>query len=178
MRLPWPAIAGLWLILAAGRAWASEPVLPEPQRKSLEEHLPYGLPSDGELLFRRGYVAGHNNWLKIPNWVAYHLPREKVKGNTERTKAFTADPELKAFQRSEPEDYKGSGFDRGHMAPAADMKTDQEEMEESFLLSNITPQVGKGFNRASEEAEDWVRRGLKRGESGSSPARSSSPRAT
>ena len=70
MRLPWPAIAGLWFLFAPGQAGAVETGLPEPQRKSVEEHLPFGLPSTGELLFRRGYVAGHNNWLKIPNWVA------------------------------------------------------------------------------------------------------------
>ncbi|MBI5624426.1 MAG: DNA/RNA non-specific endonuclease [Elusimicrobia bacterium] len=147
------------VLLLAGAAWGAELPAAEPRERLIEQHLPYGLPSTGELLFRRGYVAGHNNWLKIPNWVAYHLPAAKIKGDTERAKAFVADPELKPFQRAEPEDYKGSGYDRGHMAPAADMKTDPEEMEESFLLSNVTPQVGKGFNRGVwKKLEDRVRR--------------------
>jgi endonuclease G len=51
-----------------------------------------------------------------------------------------------AHQRSKPAHYKGSGFDRGHLAPAGDMRSD-EAMNDSFRLSNVSPQVGNGFNR-------------------------------
>ncbi|MBI4676900.1 MAG: DNA/RNA non-specific endonuclease [Elusimicrobia bacterium] len=122
MRLAPRLLAGALLFLRFGPAQAAEqPFLPEPQRQLVKEHTPFGLPSTGELLFRRGYVAGHNNWLKIPNWVAYHLPREKITGDAERAKTFTADPELKPFQRSEPDDYtrkrirpRPHGPGRGH----------------------------------------------------------------
>lgn len=161
MRL-WPvSLAGALVALCLGLAKAQfqADYLPEPQRALAKRHIPFGLPSTGELLFHRGYVAGHNNWLKIPNWVAYHLPREKVQGDAARSDKFVPDPELKPYQRSEPADYRESGFDRGHLAPAADMKSDNAEMADSFLMSNITPQVGKGFNRGIwKKLEDRVRR--------------------
>lgn len=49
--------------------------------------------------------------------------------------------------RAKLQDYFRSGYDRGHMVPAADAKFSQDAMDETFLLSNIAPQVGVGFNR-------------------------------
>jgi DNA/RNA endonuclease G (NUC1) len=59
---------------------------------------------------------------------------------------FREDDSLLVHHRSRPAHYKGSGLDRGHLAPAADMISD-EGMSDSFRLSNVSPQVGKGFNR-------------------------------
>lgn len=53
------------------------------------------------------------------------------------------------FDRSENSDYKHSGFDRGHLAAAGNHKTNQKHIEQTFFLSNMAPQVGKGFNRDS-----------------------------
>ena len=61
--------------------------------------------------------------------------------------------------RSNNADYFRSGYDRGHLVPAADAKQSQEAMNETFLLSNIAPQVGEGFNRDYwAHTEDFVRR--------------------
>lgn len=61
--------------------------------------------------------------------------------------------------RARLQDYFRSGYDRGHMVPAADAKRSQEAMDETFLLSNIAPQVGAGFNRHYwAYLEDWCRR--------------------
>lgn len=140
--------------------------LTDAQTASVHEHLPFGLPSTGELLFREGYVVSHNNWLKIPNWAAYHISSMTLSGDFERGNNFRADPELKPWQRSEPADYKKSGYDQGHMAPAAANKRSEEAMSESFLLSNMAPQVGIGFNRGIwKDLEDKVRGwALSRGE--------------
>jgi endonuclease G len=51
--------------------------------------------------------------------------------------------------RSENADYKGSGYDRGHLAAAGNHKVEQKHMEQTFFLSNMAPQVGVGFNRDS-----------------------------
>lgn len=121
--------------------------LTEEQTASVHEHLPFGLPSTGELLFRQGYVVSHNNWLKIPNWSAYHVSSTTLHGTLGRSNDFRDDEDLKPWQRSEPADYKRSGYDQGHMAPAGAMKRGEGAMSESFLLSNMVPQVGVGFNR-------------------------------
>jgi len=61
--------------------------------------------------------------------------------------------------RARLQDYFRSGYDRGHMVPAADAKFSQEAMDETFILSNIAPQVGDGFNRHYwAYLEDWCRR--------------------
>lgn len=61
--------------------------------------------------------------------------------------------------RSQNSDYKGSGFDRGHLAAAGNHKHDQKHIEETFYLTNMAPQVGSGFNRdAWNDLEKYVRK--------------------
>ncbi|MEW5317411.1 MAG: hypothetical protein WDW38_008708 [Sanguina aurantia] len=60
---------------------------------------------------------------------------------------FCEDKDLDPRFRSRLSDYRNSGYDRGHMAPAANHKGSQQEMDETFSLVNVSPQVGKGFNR-------------------------------
>lgn len=113
-----------------------------------QEHVKYGAPSTNPtLLCRVGYALSHNATHKVPDWVAYHLTAQKMQGTHPRSNDFRPDPDLEKGKRAELKDYKGSGFDRGHMAPAAAMKWSAKAMSESFLLSNMAPQVGAGFNR-------------------------------
>ncbi len=112
-----------------------------------EQHVKYGAPSQAPvLLCRLGYALSFDTGHRVPDWVAYHLTRQKMSGTHPRSNDFRPDPDLDTGQRSELSDYAGSGFDRGHMAPAASMKWDARAMSESFLLSNMAPQVGAGFN--------------------------------
>jgi endonuclease G len=108
-----------------------------------------GLPStDGELLCRKGYLVSYNKDRKNPNWVMERLTVDHFEGQRlKRKDSFQADPDLKEGERAELYDYKGSGFDRGHMAPSANMAWDRVAMEESFYLSNMVPQVGVGMNQ-------------------------------
>lgn len=113
-----------------------------------QEHVKYGAPSqDSTLLCRLGYAVSHDDSKKIPRWVAYHLTADKVSGTIPRKDSFRADQDLPEIARAKLSDYSGSGFDRGHMAPAAAMKWSERAMRESFLLTNMSPQVGIGFNR-------------------------------
>ena len=127
-----------------------------------EHHVTYGAPSlKPALLCRLGYALSHNSKHKVPDWVAYRLTREKMRGTYPRSNNFRADPDLESGQRAVLLDYKLSGFDRGHMAPAAAMKWDARAMSESFLLSNMAPQVGNGFNRGiwrvlERNVRDWT----------------------
>jgi endonuclease G, mitochondrial len=67
--------------------------------------------------------------------------------------------DYKSFHRSSNSDYKGSGFDRGHMAAAGNHRITQQHCDQTFVLSNMAPQVGKGFNRdAWNNLEQHVRK--------------------
>lgn len=131
------------------------------------EFAAYGVPSlTGDLLCRRGFLLAHDPAKKTPVWVAEHLTRDKSKGAVKRSDDFQPDSDLAHGKRAELADYKGSGYDRGHMAPAADMAWDDQAMTESFYLSNMVPQAGVGMNRGIwMELEKKVRRWAKeRGE--------------
>lgn len=120
----------------------------------------FGVPSaTGDFLCRKGFLLSHDPEKKTPLWVAQRLTRDKLTGSVKRSNNFKADRELKQGKRAELSDYKGSGFDRGHMAPAGDMAWDPQAMSESFFLSNMVPQVGEGMNRGIwKDLEEKVRR--------------------
>lgn len=134
-----------------------------PERDESTEHILFGCPgTDGTMLYRKGYVLAHDNDKKVAIWVSYHLKDTYLVRNTGRTDDFRPDPDLPEGQRSELVDYRRSGYDRGHLAPAGDMTRSEEIMSESFLLSNMAPQVGVGFNRGiwrelESMVRDWAR---------------------
>lgn len=94
---------------------------------------------DEQLIDYEGMTISFNPDMHIPNWVGWELLGSEVDGNTERSNKFWADS--KVHGSSTPDDYKGSGYDRGHMAPAADMKWSAKAMNESFSMANICPQT-------------------------------------
>lgn len=115
---------------------------------------PAGTPE--QLLLRTGYTASYNRQWKLPNWVCYELVRSELQGSASRSNRFVSDPDVEGTP-ADTRDYTRSGYDRGHMAPAADMKWSKRAMEESFLLSNICPQA-PGLNRGRwKELEELVR---------------------
>lgn len=110
-------------------------------------HVAFGVPGAADqLLCREGYAVGYDYDKKVPIWVAYHLTENSVERKYERSNRFHEDEEIPAAYRSTLSDYKGSGYDRGHMAPAATVDFSKTSMQESFLLTNMTPQL-PGFNR-------------------------------
>ena len=92
------------------------------------------------VIVHKGYTVSYNADWKIPNWVAYELTDEEVAGEEPRASKFVPDPMVPKYESATTDDYKNSGWDRGHMAPAADMKWHPQAMKESFYLSNICPQ--------------------------------------
>lgn len=116
---------------------------------SLQLEIPKTVGKRNEMVIRHlGYTVSYNNFYKTPNWVAWELTRQETEGDEERTNKFLPDPELPE-PRVTTSDYTRSGYDRGHMAPAADMKWSSRAMKESFYMSNICPQNRK-LNR-----DDW-----------------------
>ncbi|KAF7778896.1 hypothetical protein Agabi119p4_3241 [Agaricus bisporus var. burnettii] len=133
--------------------------------------LRYGNPGPiADFIQRQAYVAAYDRRLRHPAWTAEHLtlaslgksrvtPPEENSGGDRSNSAFKEDDSLPVVFRSKLSDYFRSGYDRGHMVPAADAKMSQEAMNETFYMSNIAPQVGDGFNRHYwAYLEDWCRR--------------------
>ena len=103
-------------------------------------------PIRGEqIITHTGYTLSYNEEYELPSYVAYELTRDEVLGGGEREDSFKADPDVRTGS-AELSDYRGSGYDRGHMAPAADFKWSDEAMSDTFYMSNMCPQ-DPSFNR-------------------------------
>ena len=110
------------------------------------EHLELPRPNPyGQIIMHTGYTLSYNPAFRIANWVAYELKAEETVAVVKRNDKFIPDPLLSSGPVSNS-DYKGSGYDRGHLAPSADMCYSYQTMAESFYLSNMAPQ-NPGFNR-------------------------------
>lgn len=105
------------------------------------------------------YTLSYNEKTEQADWVAYELKAEELIPVVTRSDNFKPDPLVKSGTANNT-DYKASGFDRGHLAPAADMLCDEKAMEESFYYSNISPQhpsLNRGKWRSLEEmVRQWA----------------------
>lgn len=139
--------------LAQGHRGMGEP----PLNARLME-LP-AIRSNDVVLVYNGFVVNYNTKRLIPNWVAYELTAAEVAGEVPRAKGFSMDLDYKSRQAMR-EDYSNTGWDKGHMAPAADMKWSQSAMNESFYLTNICPQNhdlnGKDWQTLEKYVRDWA----------------------
>lgn len=112
-----------------------------------------------QILSYKGFTVSYNNNTRLPNWVAYELTATEVAGDLPRKDKFRPDPAAKGPQANK-EDYRNSGWDRGHMAPAADMKWDAEAMGESCYFTNICPQNpqlnGGDWKELEEKCRKWA----------------------
>jgi endonuclease G len=128
----------------------------------LESAASVGLPltsNAAEVLTYTGFALKYSEQYEQAEWVAYQLTDEEVRGQYDRSDDFRVDPKVQTGS-AEPDDYRGSGFDRGHLAPAGDMKWSSAAMSESFLMSNMSPQ-NAGFNRGiwrklEEQVREWA----------------------
>ena len=111
-----------------------------------------------QVIRHTGYTVSYNAETKLPNWVAWTLTPERFEEVVSRYDKFLPDPEV-----ADPvttDDYRRSGYDRGHMCPAADNKWDEQAMRESFYMTNVCPQdhnLNRGDWKELEEAcRDWT----------------------
>jgi endonuclease G len=124
-------------------------------KKELAITCPLLLPGE-QVISHTAYSFSYNEQHEQANWVAYLLTKTHLGDGVERSNRFLEDP-LVLTGTATNADYTKSGYDRGHLAPAADMSWSFEVMQESFYYSNMSPQL-PGFNRGIwKKLEEQVR---------------------
>lgn len=116
----------------------------------------------GEVILNPYYALSYSEKHEQAEWVAYKLTAERLNMPwVKRTDNFLPDPKVTRASAT-PNDYRNSGYDRGHLVPAADMAFSEEAMASTFLMSNISPQsrnFNKGIWRELEElTRDWAKK--------------------
>jgi endonuclease G len=112
---------------------------------------------DGRLVHHDCMTIFYSDHCKQAHWVAYTLYKESLSGDAKRKDNFRPDPKIPFEKSAQLSDYRASGYDRGHLAPAADMRNSQDCMDDSFYLSNISPQVPAHNRGVWKRLEDQVR---------------------
>ncbi len=108
------------------------------------------------IIYHTAFTLSYNEQHEQADWVAYELTEYEVNGIIPRSNNFRIDKNI-ITDSATLQDYKGSGYDRGHLAPAGDMKWSNISMSESFFMSNISPQK-PGFNRGIwKKLEEQIR---------------------
>ncbi|MBR1550526.1 MAG: DNA/RNA non-specific endonuclease [Bacteroidales bacterium] len=134
------------------------PQVPSSDSAGLE--LPaYGPEED--IIVHLGYTASYNHTTLCPDWVAWELTAEEADGQNDGQFSFSRDPDVQ-FPKASREDYSRSGYDKGHMAPRADMRWSCQALEESYYFTNICPQDHEMNSQAWRKIEELTRRLAKR----------------
>ena len=104
-------------------------------------NLSFGIPGKADTIIDRpGYALGYIEYHEQPAWVIYIMTKaEAATKVAKRTNKFRTDPEIPTGSATTG-DYRRSGYDRGHLAPAADMAFSWQTMADSFFMSNMSPQ--------------------------------------
>lgn len=150
--------------LITGNSWFNQ--VPSEEVNERTDTLPMEIPlmgknKQGQILNRTGYTLSYDTKNRTPQWVAWELTKAETQGKEERYTEFFPDPDVKGT-KVVTYDYSHSGYDRGHMAPAGDMKWSKKAMQESFYMSNICPQDHnlntEDWNDLEMKSREWARR--------------------
>ena len=152
-------IAGVWAYMHPEEAkyyvqtwteqylgWPTRPTQPQQPAQPIpstegSDNLAFGVPGPADCIIdREGYALGYSEYHEQARWVIYHMTKaEATTKAASREDNFRPDPEIPTGSATLA-DYKNSGKDRGHMAPAADMSFSPKTLDESFFMSNMSPQ--------------------------------------
>ncbi|MEF2643418.1 MAG: DNA/RNA non-specific endonuclease [Paramuribaculum sp.] len=118
---------------------------------------PKGTPE--QIVSYPGMTVSFNSAKHVPNWVAWELTASMAEGKVPRESGFYNDPDVAGC--AETYDYSYSGYDRGHMAPAGDMKWSSDAMHATFSLANICPQAHSlnsgSWKKLEEKCRTWAK---------------------
>ena len=126
---------------------------------TMRPEVRYGCPAADQILFNRNYVVGYSYYFRQAKWALEIVdPDKKDMETVDRLDNFRPDYRVPQRFRADLADYKGSGFDRGHLVASANLNDEYIDNSETFLLSNMSPQK-KELNRQKwRELESEVRR--------------------
>ena len=114
--------------------------------------------SNGQIIHHTHYSLSYSEKHEQAEWVSYLLNPKFLDGSSKRTDDFRIDKKVLS-KSANSSDYLNSGYDRGHLAPAADMVFSNRSMSESFFYSNISPQSAKfnrgGWKKLEMQVRDW-----------------------
>ena len=119
--------------------------------------------SNGEVVEHTYYSLSYLEEHEQAEWVHYKLNSTMLKGEIPRKKNYTIDRKVSTGS-AKTSDYTNSGFDRGHLVPAADMKMDFTSVKEAAYMSNISPQKPKFNNGVWSRLEKRIRLRAKKSE--------------
>ncbi len=168
------AIALVALVLLTGCFWwlNRSPETPTEMAKMgtrTDGNLALGNPSkagkdpNNYLLAKKQYAISYNNTKHIPNWVSWKLTAADI-GTVPRRNNFDMDTSLpQGWYQVKSSDYSGSGYDRGHMCPAADRSANVEDNTATFIMSNIIPQARDNNQGPWADLEGYTRDQVKQG---------------
>ena len=123
-------------------------------------YLPDSIPGHQIIVYEQ-FTLSYNEQYEQADWVAYELTKKEVKQHQPRSNYFCKDANVISESASR-KDYRFTGFDLGHLSPAADNNLSPVANKQSFLMSNISPQL-PGFNRGIwKKLEKWVRQKAKK----------------
>ena len=111
---------------------------------SVRRETRYGMPQADQVIFNRHYITGYSYYFRQAKWTLEIIDPDYTE--LERADNFRPDYRVPKMFRSDLADYRGSGYDRGHLVASANQREVELQNSETFLLSNMSPQV-PGFNR-------------------------------
>ena len=112
---------------------------------------------DNYLMVKPQFVLSYNSKTKTANWVSWQLNRSWI-GAADRQDNFRPDDSLPdAWYKVRPNDYTGSGYDRGHIAPSADRTRNEADNSSTFLMTNMMPQVPELNRGVWGDLEEYCR---------------------
>lgn len=141
------------------RGCAAHPSQPDTAAASEGDRMLPVSAADDQLVEHSHFTLSYSEADEQARWVAYMLCRSRAKGDVPRTDYFDADPAVKTGSATY-NDYRRSGYSRGHLMPAADARWDETAMQETFLMSNVSPQLADFndgvWNRMEGKMRHWA----------------------
>jgi endonuclease G len=125
---------------------------------AFRNHRKLGAPCQTDLVLDRdGYSLGYSYERKTALWVSYIISKRSIGIDVDRGDCFEADPEIPEKYRVQPDDFRNTGYDKGHLAPNAAIDFSRRSNNQTFLMSNIALQDPKLNRQAWGSLEGIIR---------------------